>query len=611
MPFASIPCYRLANHQRIDGRLYLRDNDTFFEADFPSRDRLQLPFHMLLGYSVLPTSNGIQFLSENGIVTFYPIPLEDSIDNTTAAIVKHIQRLWSPKTLSLNSAPTEMDTSLQAYLEGETSIDNQHYTECSVQIRNDTLEILRRDASTFVISITSIEHVTARTNPFTRLTMVSFTSVLDSGSVSIRIQSSQGHRLWALIDCLSSKLTPHYVWSDKPNWWSHTAFILLEGELRGYTAQIIPSASPAPLQVPWNSVHTLDFGRSQLFIHHTQGRTSLGKRHPTTFYKGVVERILDRICSSFEAGTVGIWDDDRQVHIGQLTIQESLLRFEPRNPRLAPLEYRLNELWMPDLYDSSKAVVKLRIPTTEPRPKWLVIHFGSATIARLWASVLNMPSSRHPWFELERADLVSLLHNRRGTLQLSGNQSIDVVMHIEANGLAIRSKHILPLDQPLEFWFDDGERRLRIETSVSFKQDLPVQQWVLERPKQIDVFNHRAHHRTHVELEVNIVPLAWNDATGWHTLPKQSIPATMRDISISGCALDSSEALPLAGLYLLQVEELRFPLQILGVAKYQKDSLSTELVRTGIEFLSLQPTAVRNLIQETRNNDGPPEELGY
>ncbi len=605
MTFASVPCYRLVNHQRIDGRVYLRENDLFFEADFPSRNRLQLPFHMLLGYRSPSTSSGIELLSERGVITLYPI------EERFTPIVEHINKHWSPKKLSIKDTQPEMDTHLQAYLEGGVSIDHRRYTECSVQVRNDTIEILRRNASTVVLSIACVDNPTVKTNPFTRLTVVSFNSILNGDPVSIRIQGSQGHRLWALIDCLSSNLIPHYIWSDKPNWWSHTAFVLLDHELRGYTSKALPLLYSDPLKISWDAIHTLDFGRSRLVIQHANGKTTLGRRHPTTFYKGVVERLLENICTSFESGTVGLWDDDRQVHIGRLHVQDSVLKFDPRNPKLAPLEYHLRDLWMPDLYDTSKAVIKLRIPTVNTRPEWLVIHFGSATVARHWASALNMPSSRVPWFALERADLVSLLHNRQGSLQLTSNQSIEVVMHIEAHGLAIRSQTTLPLEQPLEFWFDDGERRLRIETSISFKQDLPVQQWVLERPGQIDVFNHRAHHRTHVDLEVNIVPLKWDGSTGWCTLPKETNAAMIRDISISGCALDSTTPLPMASLYLLQIEELKSPMQILGVVKYQKENTSTGLVRTGFEFLSLRPTAVRKLIQETSNSNGPPEELGY
>ena len=81
MHSCSIPCYRFLGSQRIDGRLTLRKDAIHFEADFPSRHRLYLPMHQLLGllHETDPVPI-IRTLSEFGTVAFYPIRVTEETD---------------------------------------------------------------------------------------------------------------------------------------------------------------------------------------------------------------------------------------------------------------------------------------------------------------------------------------------------------------------------------------------------------------------------------------------------------------------------------------------------------------------------------------------------
>ena len=98
MPFRSISCYRLLGNQRIDGRLTLRTDSLHFEADFPSKHRLYLPLHKMLGFhhetDPVPM---LRTLSEFGTVAFYPI--QENLNESSACgeeFTRQVQTQFKP-----------------------------------------------------------------------------------------------------------------------------------------------------------------------------------------------------------------------------------------------------------------------------------------------------------------------------------------------------------------------------------------------------------------------------------------------------------------------------------------------------------------------------------
>ena len=293
-----------------------------------------------------------------------------------------------------------------------------------------------------------------------------------------------------------------HSWNDKRHWWQGPCTVnLLSTGIRWYGIDLFKSKVEKFEQLDWKVIHTLDFSGRTLSVHTEQGEVSLGQRHSTSFYKGIVERILEAMCHNFETRLVGIWDENRKVHMGILTLTDDTLTFIPMNPSLSPIEYKLHDLWMPELYDSGKAFIQIRIPSLDPTPQWIVIHCGNPNITQNWVSVLNLPSKRLAWNELNSHDKLELFAHREATLHHPEHPLTKVQFGHLNKTLCIRTAtETLPLDSPIELWFNDGQRKFRMHTQIEYKQDIPVEQWVLQPPLQLDIYNFRAHHRTQVEV---------------------------------------------------------------------------------------------------------------
>jgi len=606
MKDTSTPCYRYFNSQRIDGQLWFRHNVLHFEADFPSRHRLHIPTHQILGYSHNPeTKNGeseyISILSELGSITFYP--LDDSIHT----ILNEVNGRWTPNPTLFEPTPaiTVEQPILQAYLEGHCSINNTEKEPCAVQIHPTTLGFLRRNQPIFTIDITEIVHLSCQNGWFN--TGVEL-SIQTAGS-TIVFHGPHTTQLWAHLDCLTEHRRVQSIWTDKRHWWEPACSIaVLEESVRWYPSNWIWKKQCKMQSLNWHTVHTIDFGNGRLNILHTEGTISLGQRHRTSFYKQLVDNILNVMCKSFEQGLVGLWDNNRIVHIGTLSYSDGKLRFTPRNQNLSIIEYSLDDLWMPELYDASKSFLQIRVPSVDPTPKWIVIHCGRPTIAQNWASILNIPSKRIRWTDMSYVERHNAMHLRDGTLKTTSLEDISVQIQLNRNTIAIHSTaETLPVNEPLAFWFDDGQQRLRICSTILFQQDLPKKKWILDAPKHLDVFNHRAHHRTHVQWTVHIIPLMWNSDSGWIPKTATTYTSTMTDISQTGCALELESSLDNIEACLLQLDLDDTTVQLLGTIKYQQYLSESNHWRVGFEFFIPRKDVVQRIRRLSTTDDDQEE----
>jgi hypothetical protein len=607
MKDTNTPCYRYFNSQRVDGKLRFRNNVLHFEADFPSRHRVHLPIHQILGYSYKQhppneESEYLSILSELGSITFYPL------DRSINTILTEINNRWSPNPTLFE--PTQAiaveKPILQAYLEGHCSINDVQREPCAIQIHPRTLGFLRRNQSIFTIEITDIVRLSCHSNWVNTGVMLS----IETHDTTIIFEGSHTTQLWAHLDCLKEHHLVQSIWTDKRHWWKPSCSIaILKQGVRWYPSTWLWNTQCQIQSLNWDGVHTIDFGNGRLNIIHTDGKTSLGQRHRTSFYKNMVENILDVMCHSFEQGLVGLWDDNRIVHLGTLKYDNGHIRFTPRNQNLSILEYPLEDLWMPELYDASKSFLQIRVPSIDPIPQWIVIHCGHPTIAQNWDSVLNIPSKRIRWAGLPSMEKHNAMHLRDGVLKITSLEDIPVQIQLNSNTIAIHSNaDTLPVNEPLEFWFDDGQQRLRICSTILFQQDLPERKWILDAPKHLDIFNHRAHHRTHVQWTVHIIPLTWNTDTGWIPKIATTYTSTMTDISQTGCALELETSLENIEACLLQFELDETTVQLLGTIKYQQYLSPSNHWRVGVEFF-IQRKDVVQRIRRLSTTDFDQEEL--
>ena len=157
----SISCYRLLGSQRIDGQLTLRKNTLHFEADFPSKHRLYLPLHHLLGlhHEVEPVPI-IRTLSEFGTVAFYPIQTNPNEPlNRAESFLVQVRKHFTPSKkplLTLEDEPINKahDTNpLYSYIEGQYAINGSHFASCAIQIHQHTIRVLARDQDLSLIHI--------------------------------------------------------------------------------------------------------------------------------------------------------------------------------------------------------------------------------------------------------------------------------------------------------------------------------------------------------------------------------------------------------------------------------------------------------------------------
>ena len=103
-----------------------------------------------------------------------------------------------------------------------------------------------------------------------------------------------------------------------------------------------------------------------------------------------------------------------------------------------------------------------------------------------------------------------------------------------------------------------------MQTQIEYKQDIPVAQWILRCPEQVDIYNFRAHHRTQVELDAHLIPVRWSVEGGWLPDLTASLPVTIKDLSYTGCALEIDSELELSQFWLLQVILPTHTAQLIG-----------------------------------------------
>ena len=608
MQSTSIPCYRILGSQRIDGRLTLRKDAIHFEADFPSRHRLYLPIHQLLGlhHETDPVPM-IRTLSEFGTVAFYPIrSTADSVEEPNESeLIRLIRHRFEPSKTPLFSIqyPAEQETSdtnpLHSYLEGQYSINGDTFTACAVQIHQETIQILARDHDNTELHIRELISVSCN-----RIWLSNTIEThLEFNDKTLCFRGSHSLHLWALMDCLSSEVTLLHSWNDKRHWWQGPCTVtLLSTGIRWYSIDLLKVRGQYQ-EIEWTQIQSIDFSGRTLSIHTEHGEISLGQRHRTTFYKNIVERMLEAMCHSFENRLVGVWDEDRKVHMGTLTLNGDLLTFAPKAPSLSDIEYSLQDLWMPELFDSSKAFIQIRIPGTDPTPKWIVIHCGNSSIAQNWVSVLNLPSKRLSWTKLTVNDKMELFTQRIGTLHHPDHSLTDIQFNYLNDTLSIKSEtEVLPIDSPVEIWFNNGQRKFRMHAQIEYRQDIPVTQWILQRPKQLDIYNFRAHHRTQVELDAHLIPIRWEIESGWMPDLTDSLPVTVKDLSYTGCALEIDSGLELCQFWLLQVTLPTHTAQLIGQVRYQRHQ-ATLIWRVGFQFTSRRSQLVRDMLSALTEED--------
>ena len=604
----SISCYRLLGNQRIDGRLTLRKNALHFEADFPSRHRLYVPLYQLIGlhHEEDPVPM-IRILSEFGTVAFYPIQDRPNEKSTCVNnLVTQIRRLFAPpKTpwLALTDQSTDevQNTNpLHSYIEGQYSVTGNAFAPCAVQIHQETIHILARDQGRREIVLRNLCQVSCTRSWLSN----TLETRLCFNDTTLYFRGSHSIQLWAITDSIQNDAHLLHSWNDKRHWWRGPCTInLLSTGIRWYGIDLLKSKGQFK-QLDWTSIHTVDFSGRTLSVQTDQGPVSLGQRHSTTFYKNIVERMLEAMCHSFETRLVGLWDENRKVHMGTLTLSADTLTFLPRNPSLSPIEYNLHELWMPELFDSGKAFIQIRVPSLDPTPQWIVIHCGNSDIAQSWVSVLNLPSKRIAWNELTLHDKMELFTHREATLHHPDHHLTTVQFGYQNGTLSILTTiDTLPLEIPLELWFNDNQRKFKMHTQIEYKQDIPVKQWILQPPLQLDIYNFRAHHRTQVDLGAHLIPIRWNVKSGWIPDLNASLPTGIKDLSYTGCALELEEAVENCQMWLLQVSVPSHTTQLIGQVRYQRHQHSTNLWRIGFQFISRRSQTVRDLLSSVTEDE--------
>ena len=605
MQSTSIPCYRLLGSQRIDGLLTLRKDAIHFEADFPSRHRLYLPIHQLLGlhHETDPVPI-IRTLSEFGSVAFYPIRSNsDTTDESN--LVRLIRKRFEPSRTPLFSIqhPAIQECSdtnpLHSYLEGQYSINGATFTACAVQIYQETIHILARDHDNTELHIKELTSASCNRSWLSNR----IETHLEFSGKTVCFRGSHSIHLWALMDCLSNDSVLLHSWNDKRHWWQGPCTVtLLSTGIRWYSIDLF-KAKGQYQEIDWTSIQSIDFSGRTLSIHTEQGEVSLGQRHRTTFYKNIVEQMLEAMCHNFESRLVGLWDEERKVHMGTLTLSGDLLTFVPKDSSLSVIKYRLQDLWMPELFDSSKAFIQIRIPGTDPTPKWIVIHCGNSSIAQNWVSVLNLPSKRLLWNNLTVNDKTELFTQRIGMLHHPNHSLINIQFNYLNDTLTLISEvEVLPVDSPVEIWFNNGQRKFRMHAQIEYRQDIPVTQWILQRPKQLDIYNFRAHHRTQVELDAHLIPIRWEIEGGWMPDLTASLPVTVKDLSYTGCALEIDSELEICQFWLLQVPLPTHTAQLIGQIRYQRQQ-ATLLWRVGFQFTSRRSQLIRDMLSNITEED--------
>ncbi len=598
-----ISCYQLVQQQRVDGLLRYRADALHFEADFPSQYRFRLPLHQVLGFQHHPAPNEhLQFLTERGTIVLYAASNTSSEMESLDTLLHDV---WTPPYTNDPSHSTTQDrdplqhpsTKLKAYIEGQCIIQgpaltNSTRTSAAIQVHPQYIDIFRQDYPLLHIGCTEIEQVRC----FKRWWSNDMTLEFQTATLQISFHGTHVTQLWAYLDNSQQQQTEHLVWNDKAYWWYPNATLVLSDfGVHSFSGRWLSPSICAPTEFSWDQIHTLDFGNGKLRIHHTEGVTQLGVRHSTSFYKNVVEQMVGILS---QEGLVGLWDDNRSVHLGRLSIEDDTLIFQPRNTLLSTITYPLSSLWMPQWHEPSQSFIQIRTPSDDKAPSWLIIHCGHSQHAQHWVSRLNLPSQRIQWSTLSKDLRQELLDEKVGNIRRHDSLDIPVQMFVHNEYLLIQCPEDAPNNQaPLEFWFDDGERLLRLSTTLAYQQDIPVRRWVLEPPSNIDIYNYRAHHRTHVHWLVYVLPLQQHQHNGWLPDTTDVQQATMRDISQSGCALESEDCLrlPEHQRCILQIHIDAETEQLIGIVKYQTFQQESQTWRIGFEFEHQHTTVIHKL----------------
>ena len=147
----------------------------------------------------------------------------------------------------------------------------------------------------------------------TQLFIEDLSSVLHRSWITIRwkhdsfsktypfFRGSHSIQLWALTDCLNNDCVLLHSWNDKRYWWQGPCTVtLLSTGIRWYSIDLFKVQRTTSRRLIGTSIQTLDFSGRTLSVHTDQGEISLGQRHRTTFYKNIVERMLEAMCHSFD-----------------------------------------------------------------------------------------------------------------------------------------------------------------------------------------------------------------------------------------------------------------------------------------------------------------------
>ena len=129
-----------------------------------------------------------------------------------------------------------------------------------------------------------------------------------------------------------------------------------------------------------------------------------------------------------------------------------------------------------------------------------------------------------------------------------------------------------------------------------------VTQWILQRPKQLDIYNFRAHHRTQVELDAHLIPIRWEIESGWMPDLTASLPVTVKDLSYTGCALEIDSELETCQFWLLQVTLPTHTAQLIGQVRYQRQQ-ATLIWRVGFQFTSRRSQLIRDILSALTEED--------
>ena len=141
-----------------------------------------------------------------------------------------------------------------------------------------------------------------------------------------------------------------------------------------------------------------------------------------------------------------------------------------------------------------------------------------------------------------------------------------------------------------------------MHTHIEYKQDIPIAQWIVQRPKQLDIYNFRAHHRTQVEIDAHLIPVRWGVESGWMPELEACLPVIIKDLSYTGCALEVDSGLEICQFWLLQVTLPAHTAQLIGQVRYQRQQ-STLVWRVGFQFTSRRSQLVRDLLASLAEED--------